>query len=222
MPFLRLCQFSLWLRSVFEVAYAYGWRRSEIFKLKMERVSFLDRNNKGTIRLDKSKSGRPRIVTMTKKVRELLLACCSGKDSLEDFVFTRDGEPIVDYRQAWGRALKAAGINRHLLLHDLRRTAIRGMRDRGVDRKVAMLITGHETESCYSRYNIIDLDDIEEAIDKLDAEQNSHTSAIQQPSQHPQEEPLNVEVTLPKKDGWWAHQDSNLGPTDYESAALTN
>ena len=21
---------------------------------------------------------------------------------------------------------------------------------------------------------------------------------------------------------WWAHQDSNLGPTDYESAALTN
>ena len=24
-----------------------------------------------------------------------------------------------------------------------------------------------------------------------------------------------------KKD-WWAHQDSNLGPTDYESGALTN
>ena len=22
-------------------------------------------------------------------------------------------------------------------------------------------------------------------------------------------------------DGWWAHQDSNLGPADYESAALT-
>ena len=22
--------------------------------------------------------------------------------------------------------------------------------------------------------------------------------------------------------GWWAHQDLNLGPTDYESAALTN
>ncbi len=21
---------------------------------------------------------------------------------------------------------------------------------------------------------------------------------------------------------WWAHQDSNLGPTDYESGALTN
>src|SRR5208283_5429260 len=25
-----------------------------------------------------------------------------------------------------------------------------------------------------------------------------------------------------RKDGWWAHQDLNLGPTDYESAALTN
>jgi hypothetical protein len=24
------------------------------------------------------------------------------------------------------------------------------------------------------------------------------------------------------EDTWWAHQDSNLGPTDYESAALTD
>jgi len=24
------------------------------------------------------------------------------------------------------------------------------------------------------------------------------------------------------KDSWWAHQDLNLGQTDYESAALTN
>lgn len=24
------------------------------------------------------------------------------------------------------------------------------------------------------------------------------------------------------KESWWAHQDSNLGPTDYESGALTN
>ncbi len=23
-------------------------------------------------------------------------------------------------------------------------------------------------------------------------------------------------------EGWWAHQDLNLGPADYESAALTN
>ena len=26
----------------------------------------------------------------------------------------------------------------------------------------------------------------------------------------------------PNESKWWAHQDSNLGPTDYESAALTN
>jgi hypothetical protein len=30
-------------------------------------------------------------------------------------------------------------------------------------------------------------------------------------------------VTLPKgENNWWAQQDSNLRPTDYESAALTN
>jgi hypothetical protein len=25
-----------------------------------------------------------------------------------------------------------------------------------------------------------------------------------------------------RKRNWWAHQDSNLGPMDYESTALTN
>jgi hypothetical protein len=30
------------------------------------------------------------------------------------------------------------------------------------------------------------------------------------------------QITYSLEDGWWAHQDSNLGPTDYESAALTN
>ena len=48
---------------------------------------------------------------------------------------------------------------------------------------------------------------------------------------------LNTEVRLAHKqpklllfrhasqslgEGWWAHQDLNLGPADYESAALTN
>ena len=31
--------------------------------------------------------------------------------------------------------------------------------------------------------------------------------------------PANILTS--QQDSWWAHQDSNLGPTDYESAALT-
>ena len=36
---------------------------------------------------------------------------------------------------------------------------------------------------------------------------------------HDKRERLGPEL---KNKIWWAHQDSNLGPTDYESVALTN
>ncbi len=39
----------------------------------------------------------------------------------------------------------------------------------GVDRKVAMMISGHKTESVFNRYNITDDRDLEEAIRKTDA-----------------------------------------------------
>jgi site-specific recombinase XerD len=163
----------LWMRTLFELGYAYGWRRSEMLGRIVRDLDFLGGpNGEGTIALPTSKNGDPRIVTMTRRVRELLLLCCKGK-SAEDRVLTRDGQPIVDYRDAWARVLKAAGIKRHLLVHDLRRTAIRGMRDRGIDRKVAMSITGHRTEAVYNRYNIADLADIAKATAKLDEEQKT-------------------------------------------------
>jgi hypothetical protein len=39
----------------------------------------------------------------------------------------------------------------------------------GVDRKVAMMISGHKTESVFNRYNITDDLDLEDAIRKTDA-----------------------------------------------------
>jgi len=86
------------------------------------------------------------------------------------------------------------------------------MRDRGVDRHVAMKITGHRTESVYNRYNIVDLKDIAKATAALDAEQksqknqssqddqNSHSSAITEPAKPPQKEAGNVEVTAIQED----------------------
>jgi len=215
-----------WLRTLFELGYAYGWRRSEMLGLTVGDLHFLDGpNGEGTVSLPDSKNGDPRIVTMTRKVRELLLACIQGK-AASDRVLTRGRKPIVDYREAWARVLKEAGIKRHLLVHDLRRTAVRGMRDRGIDRKVAMNITGHRTESVYNRYNIADLADISKATAKLDAEQakfeNSQRTAKAAENPFADNAPPQAEVKSVQPDAKWAHQDSNLGPTDYESAALTN
>ena len=216
----------LWLRTMFEIGYAFGWRRAEMLERKVKDVDFLGGpRGQGTISLPDSKSGDPRIVTLPKRLRELLVECCKGKRP-EDFLITRNGKPVVEYRDAWAEALKKAKIERHLLLHDMRRTAVRRMDDAHVSRKVAMAITGHKTESMYARYNIVDLSRISEATDILDAEQGNHPQAHKTATNGqsaPSDERLAVSKgTQNQGDGWWAHQDLNLGPTDYESAALTN
>lgn len=48
-----------------------------------------------------------------------------------------------------------------------RRTGVRNMRRAGVDRKVAMLLSGHRTEAGFERYNIDTDDELREAVGKL-------------------------------------------------------
>ena len=56
----------------------------------------------------------------------------------------------MDPRKAWERACRAAG-HPGLLIHDLRRSAVRNMEQAGVRRSVAMKLTGHKTENVYRR-----------------------------------------------------------------------
>ena len=153
-----------WLRLMFELAYVYGWRRREILGLKVGGCNFDD----GTISIPDSKSGEPRCVPMTAKVRELLRAACKGKFRSQHVV-TRDGVPVVDFREAWARALEAADVDPSLLLHDLRRTACRNMRDRGTPQSIRMAIMGPKTTSMEQRYNIVDLEDMRREMAKADA-----------------------------------------------------
>jgi integrase len=216
----------LWLRTMFEVAWAFGWRRSEILQRKVKDVDFLGGpKGQGTISLPDSKSGDPRLVTLPKRLRDLFIECAKGKGP-EEFLITRDGKPVVEYREAWADALKEAKIERHLLLHDMRRTAVRRMDDAHVPRRVQMAITGHKTESMYLRYNIVDLSRVSEATDILDADQGNgsqaHKVATNGQSASTQENDALDETLQNQANARWAHQDSNLGPTDYESAALTD
>ena len=58
--------------------------------------------------------------------------------------------------------------------HDLRRTAVRTMEQRGVPRSVAMKLTGHKTESVYRRYAIVDKTQLQEAAVKLAGARPAH------------------------------------------------
>ena len=169
----------LWLRSLFEVACSYGWRRGELLTMKVRQVDVTAR----TIRLFDSKNRAGRMVVMTDIVHALLSACVAGKNE-DDFVFTwPDGRPVKDFRVTWAKATEAAGCP-GLLLHDLRRTACRNMRRQGIPESLAMKVSGHKTASMFRRYDITDEQDLADVAKRLDernrAVQNQfdHSSAI--------------------------------------------
>ncbi len=166
----------LWLRAAFELGCTWGWRRTEVIALRVERVDLAE----GTIRLNtgstKNKDGR--VAKMPKQLRELIAQCVYGK-APEDFVFTReDGKAVKDFRKVWRNVAKAAGVP-GLLFHDLRRTAARNLRRIGVQEGTIMKIGGWRTRSMFDRYNIIDQSDIDDAMRKLDAKQAAEQPVVE-------------------------------------------
>jgi integrase len=86
----------------------------------------------------------------------------------------------TNLRKAWQKACVAAGLGvlsevegkadpryTGLIVHDLRRSAIRNLVRAGVKEKVAMEISGHKTRSVFDRYNIVDTGDVVEAMRRL-------------------------------------------------------
>jgi len=160
----------LWLRTIFELGYAFGWRHEELLGLRVRQVDLAA----GTVRLDpgSTKNGEGRETSMTQPIKILLTQCVSGKGP-EDFVFTRKGnKPVRYFRKAWANACKAAGVP-ELLFHDLRRTAARNLRRAGVSEVVIMDIGGWKTRSVFIRYNIVNQSDIRDAMSSLEAKQES-------------------------------------------------
>ncbi len=81
---------------------------------------------------------------------------------ISSLIFHRAGKPIGDFRKAWARAGKKAGIQR--IFHDLRRSACKNMLAAGVPQSIAMKISGHKTDSMFRRYAISSESDLRTAL----------------------------------------------------------
>jgi len=74
----------------------------------------------------------------------------------------------VRRRKAWRAALKAAGLPRERLFHDLRRSTARNLRRAGASETEAMKVTGHKTPSMFRRYSIVTDDEAASALLRVD------------------------------------------------------
>jgi integrase len=69
--------------------------------------------------------------------------------------FRPDGARLKHFRRSWLSACTRASLMAKIP-HDFRRTAVRNLARICVDRKTAMEMVGHKTESIYRRYTITD------------------------------------------------------------------
>ncbi|HUJ27031.1 MAG TPA: site-specific integrase, partial [Myxococcales bacterium] len=159
------------LQPILLVAYDTGMRLREVLDLRWSQVD----SKAGVIKLaaEDTKTEEPRTVFLTSRVQKALASLPRYLKS--DFVFTNPetGKAWNDIRKLFRRAVKAADLA-GVWFHDLRRSFVTNARRRGVPESVVMKMSGHRTRAVFDRYNIVEDDDLREAVKRIEA---GHASA---------------------------------------------
>jgi len=162
------------LKAPTRFAFLTAWRKEEVFTL---RWSSIDLEN-GTARVEASQSktgvarefpfgAMPDLEALILEQRAETTAWERLHGAICPWVFHRDGNRISYIYDDWRKAAEAAMLE--VLFHDLRRSGIRQMEIAGVARSTAMKLSGHKTESTYTRYAITAKSDLEVGVAKIAA-----------------------------------------------------
>ncbi len=155
-----------YLKDPITFLYFSGWRAGEMKALEWRDV---DLDGKVVrLRPEVSKSQEGRVLPLAGELLEVVERTRAKRRPDCPFVFHDDGHPIGNFRKAWRTACRAAGLN-EILVHDLRRAAVRNMVRAGVPDRVAMALSGHKTRSIFDRYNIVSESDLVAASERLQA-----------------------------------------------------
>ena len=122
---------SEYLRDPIAFLYLSGWRLGEMKALEWRDVDLAGKVVHLRPEISKNKDGR--LLPLSGELLEIMDRAHAKRRPDCPFVFHRDGEPIGDFRKAWSTACKAAGLH-PILVHDLRRTAVRNMVRAGIAR----------------------------------------------------------------------------------------
>ena len=162
------------LRPLIQFLYWCGCRLGEACAIQWEQVNLIER----LIRLeaDQTKGDEVRVIPLPSVVAEEL----SRVEPKTGTVFDD-----TNLRTEWARACTAAGLGSMeeqvsksgnvwqkytgLIVHDLRRSAIRNMVAAGNPQNWCMAISGHKTASVFRRYAIVDTADLTTAMQRIEA-----------------------------------------------------
>jgi integrase len=146
--------------------YYSGWRVSEMKALEWRDVDLAGKVVRLRPEISKNKDGR--LLPLQGKLLELIQRAKQSRLLTCPYVFHDKGQPIGDFRKVWKTACNAAGLGL-IIVHDLRRSAVRNMVRAGIPERVAMSLSGHKTRSVFDRYNIVSEADLAQAAERLQA-----------------------------------------------------
>ena len=124
----------------------------------------------GAVRLgaEDTKTNKARTVYLTRRVQETLRALPRQLHSEYVFVSQRTGTKWSELRRKFNAAREAIG-RPDVWFHDLRRSFVTNSRRRGVPESVVMRMSGHRTRNVFDRYNIVEDEDVRNAVKVIEA-----------------------------------------------------
>lgn len=133
------------LRPIVILAIHTGMRAGEILTLEWQQIDFA----RGTIHLDKTKSGKARTIPMNSRARQALESL--KRESAYCFANPETGKPYTTIKTAWKAACEKAKIE-GLRFHDLRHTFGTRAADAGVPIVAIAEVMGHSSIQTTMRY----------------------------------------------------------------------
>jgi len=113
-----------YLKPAITFLYLSGWRVSEMRALEWRDVDFEGKVVRLRPELSKNKDGR--VLPLRSELLELIEDAREKRLPQCPFVFHLKAQPIGDFRKAWKGACKQGKLG-GLIVHDLRRTAVRNL-----------------------------------------------------------------------------------------------
>jgi integrase len=150
------------LRDPITFLYLSGWRVGEMKSLERADVN----GDRTMVRLspEKSKNKEGRALPLTGELAEIFARAAAARRIDNPLVFHTVGK---DFRGAWASACTKVGLG-ELLVHDLRKSAIRNLVRVGVPDVMAMRLSGHKTRSVFDRYDVTSEQDLVSAVERRD------------------------------------------------------